>query len=113
MPGPMIQALASGTCPHVAGQLALKTTNVRVLLTGGPALTATDLVQIAACPFQVPGTPVKPQPCVTAKLIPASRVFVNGTPAVINQPASAICSSVEQIPAGPATIVSQTRVVAT
>jgi hypothetical protein len=109
----MIQALAPGVCPHVVGQLVLKTTNVRVLLTGQPALTAVDLVQIAGCPFQIPATPVKPQPCVTAKLVPATRVFVNGSPAVVNQPGTAICTSIEQIPAGPATIVSQVRVVAT
>jgi hypothetical protein len=114
VPGPLIQALATGTCPHAAGQLAFKTTNTRVLLDGRPALTTADVVQIAGCPFQVPvGAGTKPQPCVTARPLAAPRVLIGGTPAVVNQPGSAICQSAEQIPQGPASIVSQTRVVVT
>jgi hypothetical protein len=114
VPGPLIQALAQGTCPHQLGQLALKTSNARVFLNGQPALTVADIVQVASCPFQVPvGAGTKPQPCITCKPVPAGRVFIGPSAAVVNLPGSAICQSAEQIPQGPATIVSQTRVVAT
>jgi hypothetical protein len=114
VPGPLIQALAQGTCPHQLGQLVLKTSNARVLLNGQPALTALDIVNIGSCPFQVPvGAGTKPQPCMTSKLVAATKVFIGPNAAVVNLPGSAICSSADQIPAGPATIVSQTRVIAT
>jgi hypothetical protein len=113
VPGPLIQALAPGTCPHVLGQLACKTSNARVFLDGRPALTVADVPQVASCPFQVPvGAGTKPQPCLTARPAPAGHVFIGPNAAVVNQPGAAICQSAEQIPQGPATIVSQTRVVA-
>jgi hypothetical protein len=114
VPGPLIQALAQGTCPHQLGQLVVKTSNARVFLSGQPALTATDIVNVGGCPFQVPvGAGTKPQPCMTCKPVPAAHVFIGSSAAVVNQPGSAICQSAEQIPQGPATIVSQTRVIAT
>jgi hypothetical protein len=43
-------------------------------------------------------------------LVPATRVLVNGQPAIL-QTSTGLCLSVEQIPAGPPTVVAiQTRV---
>jgi hypothetical protein len=93
-------------CPH-AGQVSFTTTNTRVLLSGQPALVVSDMFMIAGCPFQVPtpGGP-KPQPCVTGRwLTPATRILINGQPAVLNT-STGLCQSVEQIPAGPPTVTT-------
>jgi hypothetical protein len=101
-------------CPH-AGQITLVSSNTRVLVNGTPVATVADTGTVAGCPFQIPvGPGTKPQPCVTARgLVPATRVLINGQPALI-QTSTGLCQSAEQIPQGPPTItVTQTRVVAT
>jgi uncharacterized Zn-binding protein involved in type VI secretion len=111
MPGFLYHVGASAMCPH-GGQITVISSNARVLVNGMPVATLADMGTVAGCVFTVPGP--KPQPCVTARwLVPATRVLINGTPALI-QTSTGICQSVEQIPQGPPTItVTQTRVIAT
>ena len=113
MPGFLFHSAATAQCPH-AGPLTFTPSNTRVLVNNLPVATAADVFTISGCPFQVPvpsGT--KPQPCVLATLAPAAKVLVNGSPAILNSGPS-ICRSAEQIPQGPAMILStQTKVVAT
>lgn len=112
MTGPLIDINAQGMCPHGA-KLTFTTTNTRVMANGTPLITIADMFTVAGCPFQVPAGPTtKPQPCVTGRfLVPATRVFINGQPAVL-QTASGLCQSVEQIPQGPpSVVVAQTRVI--
>ncbi|MGN6809843.1 MAG: hypothetical protein ACTHMP_03140 [Thermomicrobiales bacterium] len=113
MPGPLVHVLASGNCPH-GGKIALQTTNTRVFVNGMAVITATDLLSIAGCPFQIPVPPgTKPQPCVIARVVPAGRVFINGVQAaLVNSPGGGVCQSIEQIPQGAPILVTQTRVVA-
>jgi hypothetical protein len=112
MPGPLLHLAAVMACPHASGQVKAVTTNTRVLATGSPVLTVADTFTIAGCAFTVP--PSKPQPCMRVQWsAPATRVFVNGTPALL-QTSIGICLSADSIPAGPPTIsVNQTRAVAT
>jgi uncharacterized Zn-binding protein involved in type VI secretion len=101
---------ATGMCPH-AGPLQIVPGQVKVLLGGQPAATASDQFLITGCPFTVP--PAKPQPCVTAKFIPAVKVLLSGNPAVLKG-GGVICQSAEQIPQGPPTItVTQLKVTGT
>jgi hypothetical protein len=95
-------------CPH-GGQVNTITTNTRVLVGGQPVATMSDTYPIAGCTFTVPGP--KPQPCVQVQwLVPATRVMVNGQPAVL-QTSTGLCKSGEQIPQGaPLVTVTQTRV---
>jgi len=111
MPGPLLHVGAAGTCPHGMGQMAIASSNVRVMVSGQPVATVADLGTIAGCAFTV-GT--KPQPCVTVKwLAPATRVLVNGTPA-LTLPGPHLCVSADQIPAGPPIIAAcQMRVIGT
>jgi uncharacterized Zn-binding protein involved in type VI secretion len=75
----------------------------RVLLGGQPAATLGDTFLIAGCPFTVPGP--KPQPCVKVQwLVPATRVMINGQPAIL-QTSTGLCLSAEQIPQGPPNVV--------
>jgi hypothetical protein len=108
MPGPLYHVNASTMCPH-GGQVTVISTNTRVLVSGMPVVTAGDLATIVGCAFAV-GT--KPQPCFTIQwLMPATRVMVNGQPAIL-QTTPALCKSAEQIPQGPPTVVTnQTRVI--
>jgi hypothetical protein len=114
MPGLLVHVGAIINCFHPPGTVTANTTGPpRVLVNKGvqQVLTTKELHKVAGCPFQVPGTP-KLQPCVTVRLEPATRVFVNGEPAVILTPA-AMCYSVEQIPQGPPNSSPiQTRVIA-
>jgi len=114
MPGPLYHVGAQGQCPHAA-PMSTVSSNARVLVSGQPVATFVDVSTVAGCPFQIPiGTGTKPQPCVSVKwLVPATRVMVNGQPALL-QTSTGLCLSAEQIPQGPPTItVNQTRVIAT
>ena len=109
MPGFLVHVGATAMCPH-GGQVTLVTTNTRVMVSGQPAVTLSDMMTIAGCPFQIPtpGGP-KPQPCVTGRWVaPATRVLINGQPAIL-QMSTGLCQSAEQIPQGPPTVV-QTQV---
>jgi len=111
MPGLLYHVGATGMCPHGAPVNTISS-NTRVLVGGQPVATMADTSTIAGCPFQVPvGPGTKPQPCVRVQwLTPATRVTVNGQPALL-QASSGLCQSAEQMPQGPPTItVNQTRV---
>jgi uncharacterized Zn-binding protein involved in type VI secretion len=112
MPGPLLHVGVAATCPHAMGQMSIASSNTRVLVSGQPVATVADLGTIAGCAFTVP--PGKPQPCATVKwLAPATRVMINGTPALL-MPGPHLCQSADQIPAGPPVItVCQGRVVGT
>jgi hypothetical protein len=77
-----------------------------------PVATVLDTFPIAGCIFQIPATPPIPHPCVQAVwLVPATRVFVNGQP-VILQLSTGLCLAVDMLPQGPATIITtQPRVI--
>lgn len=111
MPGPLFHVGATAMCPH-AGQVQVISTNTRVMVNGMPVATLGDTYLIAGCPFTVP--PGKPQPCIKVQwLVPATRVFVNGQPVIV-QTSTGLCQSAEQIPQGPPTIVAtQPRVIGT
>lgn len=114
MPGSLFHVGATATCPH-SGQVNVISSNTRVLVNSMPVATLADTYLVAGCPFTVPAGPApKPQPCVKVQwLTPATRVMVNGQPAIL-QMSSGICQSVEQIPQGPPIVAAtQTRVLGT
>lgn len=108
MPGFLFHVGATANCPH-GGAVSTVSTNARVLVSGQPVATLGDTYPVVGCVFSV-GT--KPQPCVKVQwLVPASRVLVNGQPAIL-QTSTGICQSAEQIPQGPPIVVAtQLRVV--
>lgn len=102
---PILNTAASVVCPH-GGHVILTTSNTTALADRAPALLLTDVHTVAGCPFQIPGTPPKPQPCVTVRwLVGAQLTRVRGTP-VLLQTSVGLCYSVEQIPQGPPVVVS-------
>lgn len=114
MGSPLLHVGATVLCAHAA-QATISPSNTRVKVGGQLVAVLSDLTSVAGCPFQVPvGAGTKPQPCVSVKwLVPATRVMVNGQPALL-QTSTGLCLSAEQIPQGPPTItVNQTRVIAT
>ncbi len=111
MPGPLLHQGAMINCPHLA-PITVPPTNTRVAVSGAFVLTMADVPAIAGCPFQIPfGVSTKPQPCVTVKLIAATKVLINNIPAAVLTPLTQ-CLSVEQIPQGPPGLAIQTRAVA-
>jgi uncharacterized Zn-binding protein involved in type VI secretion len=111
MPGPLFHVGNTTLCPH-GGQAQTISSNSRVLVNGMPVATISDTTLVAGCPFTVPTG--KPQPCVKVQwLVPATRVVVNGQPALL-QTSTGLCLSPEQIPQGPPMVtVNQTRVIGT
>lgn len=107
MPGFLFHVGASAICPH-GGQVQVISTNTRVLVNGTPVATMGDQYMVAGCVFTVGP---KPQPCIKVQwLVPATRVLINGQPAIL-QLSTGLCQSAEQIPAGPPTVIAtQTRV---
>lgn len=110
MPGPMLHAGATATCPH-GGTMNIVVASPRIMLGGMPAAVLSDSALIAGCAFTA-GT--KPQPCVSTRwLVAAARVTSNGVPLLIST-AVGLCQSAEQLPGGPPIVSGfQTRVVAT
>lgn len=111
MPGFLFHVGAAAMCPH-GGQVTTISSNARVLVSGQPVATLADMYLVAGCAFTVP--PAKPQPCVKVQwLTPATRVLVNGQPAIL-QTSAGLCQSAEQIPQGaPIVVTTQVRVMAT
>ncbi len=69
------------TCTHGAPATTTPA-SPRVLLSGAPAVVATDPNFVAGCPFNVSGSPM---PCVKVQwMVPATRVLINGQPAVLS-----------------------------
>jgi hypothetical protein len=109
MPGMLYHVNATAICPH-AGQVQEISPNTRVLVSGQQVVTLAGSHLVVGCPMTTPGG--TPQPCLTVQwLVPAMRVQVMGSPAVLNTSASLCVGS----PApGPASVlVTQTRVQAT
>jgi hypothetical protein len=100
MAGFLLTVGSAVQCTHAVPATA-QTSNTRVATASGPAVTAGDLHTVTGCPFTVP--PGKPQPCVTIRWVPATRVFINGQPAVVQVPGpgQGVCQSADQIPQGP------------
>ena len=111
MPGLLLHVGATAICPH-GGQVTVIPANSRVLVGGQPVATFGDQYLVAGCAFTVP--PGKPQPCIKVQwLVPATRVLVNGQPAIL-QTSSGLCQSPEQIPQGPpSVIVTQVKAMGT
>jgi uncharacterized Zn-binding protein involved in type VI secretion len=112
MPGaPLVAVGASAMCPH-GGQVSIASSNTRVLLGGQPATTVADQFPIAGCPFTIPSGP--PHPCVAVRwVVPATRVLINGQPAVL-QTSAGLCQAADQVPQGPPTVIAtQLRVTGT
>jgi hypothetical protein len=112
MPGLLAHVGGVVNCFHPPGTvIPILTAPPRVFVNGvQPVLNATNQLSVVGCLFTVPVP--KPQPCVIVRLEPATRVFVNGAPALIVTPA-ALCYSVEQIPQGvPNSSPNQKRAIA-
>jgi len=100
---PLVTANATVLCPH-GGQVTIVATGSRVTIDGQPVALQPDTTTVAGCAFTVPTG--KPQPCVTVRWLTATtRVTVSGVP-VLLQSSSSLASSAEQIPQGPANVVS-------
>lgn len=110
MPGPLLHVGATAVCPH-GGQMSTITTNSRVLVSGQPVAALSDMYLVAGCALNVSGFP---HPCVTVRwLTPATRVFVNGQPAIL-QTSIGLCQAADLVTQGaPIVVATQTRVIGT
>jgi hypothetical protein len=104
MPGVLVHVGAVMQCTHM-GPVTTTPTQTRVLVNGQPVATTANLFTVAGCVFTLPGP--KPSPCIQIKwLQPATRVLINGMPALLQTPpgpgpGAGMGLSPEQIPQGP------------
>lgn len=105
MPAFLVQNGATIMCPHGGVIQAIPGGgNVRVRMSGQFIMLATDSFLVTGCPL--------PQPCFSVQWTAglASRVRVQGQPALL-QNGQGICLNVAQVPTGPPVIAAtQTRV---
>ena len=88
MPGFLLHFGATVQCVH-GGQAMPTVTNPRVTVMGQPIVMQPSPYTIAACPFNVSGSPV---PCVTAQWVTAAtRITSNGMPVLLLD-SQAICA---------------------
>ncbi len=94
-------------CPH-GGQISPISSNIRATINGEQIVTATDNFLVTGCIFNISGVP---HPCITTNwIVSATRVFINGQPAILNNSVG-LCQSADQSPQGPPNIIaSQVRV---
>jgi hypothetical protein len=111
MPGPVMHVGAIFTCMHVA-PATVQSFNTRVFVSGLAAATAMDVYSVKGCMFTLPGP--KPSPCLVIEWqAPATRVTINGQPAILATSVG-IGVSAEQAKQGFAVVnMVQPRVVAT
>lgn len=109
MPGFLYNVGATATCTH-GGMITAIAAAPRVLVMGMPATTISDPFLVAGCAFAIAGAP---HPCVRVQwLVPATRVLINGQPAVL-QTSVGLGLAPDQAPQGPPSVIAtQTRVIA-
>lgn len=100
-----VDAIAS--CPH-KGHVTIISSNTKVKVSGKAVATLNDTYTVGGCTFS---TAAGPHPCVRVQWIrPASKVLVNGQPAVLKD-STGLCLAGDQVPQGPPSVTStQTRV---
>ena len=102
MSGFLLHAGAALICTHGA-PVTVTTSSARVKVNGQPVATASDTFTVTGCPFNISGAP---QPCVKINwLKPASRVFIDGKPAVV-QTSTGVCVAGNQAVQGPPQVVT-------
>ena len=107
MPGPLFHVGATATCMHL-GQVQTISSNSRVLVSGMPVATMSDEFVVAVCPFIVANAP---HPCVKVVWTPATRVLINGQPAIL-QSGPGVGQAADRAPQGIVTVgATQTRVI--
>lgn len=106
----IIDAGATIMCPH-AGSVKITSTNTRVKVGGQYATILNDMFMISGCPFQLPGTPPVPHPCIKIQwLVPAMRVKVMGKQVLLKS-STGLCLASDQVPQGsPNVVITQLRV---
>lgn len=97
MPGYLATAGTTLSCPH-AGAVTIVSQVQKVLTESGPPCTATDTFMVAGCLL----TQAQLTPCLNvAWLEPATRVFIQGAPALLI-PSATLTDGAQP---GPATVV--------
>jgi hypothetical protein len=105
MPGFLFHVGATAMCPH-GGPVETIPTSPRVLVSGQPVAAMGDTYLVAGCVFNISGVP---HPCVMVQwLAPATRVLVDGQPAIL-QTSAGLCLAADMSPQGPPLVV-QTQV---
>lgn len=96
---------ASLQCPH-GGTVQIIPGQTKALADGAPMAGKDDTFVIAGCPFQIPGTPPIPSPCVKIMwIVPDTKVKVGGI-FTVSQGSTGLCVSAANLPQGPPVVAS-------
>jgi len=109
MAGFTLTPLASLTCPH-GGKVVITPTQTVAQADRAPMATKDDATTVTGCPFQIPGTPPIPSPCVKVIwTVPDTKVKAGGI-FTLSQGSVGLCMSANGLPQG-APIVASTQAV--
>lgn len=111
MSGFAITLDASLQCPH-GGKVAIISANASTMA-GTAVATIADQFLITGCPFQLPGTPPIPSPCVKVQwMVPDVKTTIKGNP-TLSSTSVGMCLSAIQIPQGTVIVASTQQKVST
>lgn len=103
--GALLTTASMLMCPH-GGTVSAITSNTKTTAGGSPLVCATDTFTIAGCPFQLPGTPPIPSPCVSVQWIQTNtESTVDGNP-TLSMNSQGLCLAATQAPQGTVVISS-------
>jgi hypothetical protein len=110
MPAHIVHVGAVANCPH-GGPVTFAPVAPRVFVSGAPVPTMADQAAVAACAFNISGSP---HPCLRIQWqLAALRVTSNLSPLILRTSAG-LCVAADQAPQGPPIIgASQPRAMGT
>ena len=101
----LLNTSSSLQCPH-GGSVSISSANSKVKADGAFTALSTDTFTISGCPFQIPGTPPIPSPCIKVQWVVTNmRTKTNGTPN-LNKSSVGLCLAATQAPQGTVTIAN-------
>jgi hypothetical protein len=94
-------------CPH-GGMVTLVTSNATTQVNGTYAITSSDTLSIAGCPFNVGGSP---HPCTTVQWVSTDTNSTIGGNATLSESSVGLCLAADQAPQGSVMITAGQSVV--
>ncbi len=97
--GALLTTASMLMCPH-GGTVTAISANTQATAGGAPLVRATDTFTIAGCPFQLPGTPPIPSPCMTVQWMQTDTRSTAGGAPTLSRNSQGLCLAATQVPQG-------------
>ena len=105
--GALLTTASMLMCPH-GGTVSAISSNTKATAGGSPLVRSTDTFTIAGCPFQLPGTPPIPSPCMTVQWMQTDTKSTAGGDPTLSMNSQGLCLAATQAPQG-TVVISTTQ----